>query len=61
MLPFAPGVLVNAGNPDFWANAGKAMKLAKKKIILNSVNFLPMKHGMIDVHGLDMVFFHTLV
>lgn len=26
VLPFALGELVNAGNPDFWANAGKTMK-----------------------------------
>lgn len=61
MLPFVPGVLVNAGNPDFWANAGKAMKLAKKKIILSSEYFLRLMHATIDVYWLDIVFLHTLV
>lgn len=58
VLPPAPGELVNAGKPDFCANAGSAMQLARKNSILSALNLVFL---MASVRLLGIVFLNTLV
>lgn len=58
VLPPAPGELVNAGKPDFCANAGSAMQPARRNSILST---LSLEFRMVDVRLLSIVFLNTLV
>lgn len=58
VLPPAPGELVNAGKPDFCANAGSAMQPARKNSILSK---LSLEFRMVGIQLLGIVFLNTLV